>query len=116
VIGRPRRLCARQRLARFEQRFDQFPGRTGLEADRDAPCSLSPPPLKSIWILYARPPRAASILYETYAYLCATQRACRMPRHPGRPESIAMLDILYILIGAAFLAGCVLYAIACDRL
>jgi len=27
-----------------------------------------------------------------------------------------MLDILYILIGAAFLGGCVLYAIACDHL
>jgi hypothetical protein len=28
----------------------------------------------------------------------------------------AMLDILYILIGAVFLGGCVLYAIACDHL
>jgi len=27
-----------------------------------------------------------------------------------------MLDIIYILIGAAFLGGCVLYAIACDHL
>jgi len=27
-----------------------------------------------------------------------------------------MLDVVYILIGAAFLAGCVLYAFACDRL
>ena len=27
-----------------------------------------------------------------------------------------MLDILYILIGAAFLGVCVLYALACDRL
>jgi hypothetical protein len=29
---------------------------------------------------------------------------------------IAMLDILYILIGAAFLGACILYAIACDHL
>jgi len=27
-----------------------------------------------------------------------------------------MLDVLYILIGAAFLGGCVLYTFACDRL
>lgn len=27
-----------------------------------------------------------------------------------------MLDVLYILIGAAFLGGCVLYTIACDHL
>jgi len=27
-----------------------------------------------------------------------------------------MFDIIYILIGAAFLGGCVLYAIACDHL
>jgi hypothetical protein len=28
----------------------------------------------------------------------------------------SMLDIAYILIGAVFLGGCVLYAIACDNL
>jgi len=27
-----------------------------------------------------------------------------------------MLDLLYLLIGAAFLGGCAAYAIACDRL
>jgi len=27
-----------------------------------------------------------------------------------------MLDVIYILIGAAFLGGCVLYAFACDKL
>jgi len=27
-----------------------------------------------------------------------------------------MLDVLYILIGAAFLGGCILYANACDSL
>ena len=39
--------------------------------------------------------------------------ACRgLVADRGKP----MLDILYILIGAAFLGGCVLYAIACDHL
>lgn len=28
----------------------------------------------------------------------------------------SMLDILYILIGAVFLGGCAMYAIACDNL
>jgi hypothetical protein len=32
------------------------------------------------------------------------------------PRSNPMLDVIYILIGAAFLGGCVLYAFACDRL
>jgi len=27
-----------------------------------------------------------------------------------------MLDVIYLLIGAVFLGGCVLYAIACDHL
>jgi len=27
-----------------------------------------------------------------------------------------MLDIVYLLIGAVFLGGCVLYAIACEHL
>jgi hypothetical protein len=39
-----------------------------------------------------------------------------MRRHRCWPRSIAMLDVVYILIGAAFLGGCVLYAIACDHL
>jgi hypothetical protein len=38
-----------------------------------------------------------------------------MPRACCRGTTI-MLDVVYILIGAAFLGGCVLYAIACDRL
>ena len=29
---------------------------------------------------------------------------------------MSMLDVLYILIGAAFLGACVLYTIACDHL
>jgi hypothetical protein len=39
-----------------------------------------------------------------------------MRRHCCWPRSIVMLDVVYILIGAAFLGGCVRYAIACDRL
>jgi hypothetical protein len=31
-------------------------------------------------------------------------------------EEITMLDILYILIGAAFLGTCILYAKACDHM
>jgi hypothetical protein len=31
-------------------------------------------------------------------------------------DVITMLDVIYILIGAAFLGGCELYAIACDHL
>jgi len=27
-----------------------------------------------------------------------------------------MIDILYILIGAVFFGGCLVYALACDRL
>jgi hypothetical protein len=33
-----------------------------------------------------------------------------------RFEEFHMLDVIYILIGAAFLGGCVLYAIACEHL
>jgi hypothetical protein len=29
---------------------------------------------------------------------------------------IAMLDVIYLLVGAAFLGVCVLYAYACDHL
>jgi hypothetical protein len=31
-------------------------------------------------------------------------------------RGITMLDVLYILIGAAFLGACILYANACERL
>jgi hypothetical protein len=31
-------------------------------------------------------------------------------------EEFRMLDVIYILIGAAFLGGCVLYALACDHM
>jgi hypothetical protein len=30
--------------------------------------------------------------------------------------AFAMLDVIFIVIGAAFLGGCVLYALACDHL
>ena len=36
-----------------------------------------------------------------------------MKGHPGGPT---MLDVVYILIGAAFVGVCVLYAYACDYL
>jgi hypothetical protein len=39
--------------------------------------------------------------------------ACSGCSSPGK---IIMLDVIYILIAAAFLGGCVLYAIACDHL
>jgi hypothetical protein len=29
---------------------------------------------------------------------------------------LIMLDLVYLLIGAAFLGGCILYAKACDKL
>jgi hypothetical protein len=32
------------------------------------------------------------------------------------PGGCRMLDLAYILIGAAFLGACILYAFACDRL
>lgn len=31
-------------------------------------------------------------------------------------RTIVMLDVIYILVGAAFLGACVLYAYACDHL
>lgn len=48
-------------------------------------------------------------------YVRCDMRDSRAALH-CRAGGIAMLDILYILIGAAFLAACVLYAYACDRL
>ncbi|HUB50253.1 MAG TPA: hypothetical protein VMB73_35225 [Acetobacteraceae bacterium] len=40
-----------------------------------------------------------------------------MQAKPAAPQgSIAMLDVIYLLIGAVFLGACVLYAYACDRL
>jgi hypothetical protein len=34
----------------------------------------------------------------------------------ARSKRFSMLDILFIAIGLAFLAGAMLYAVACDRL
>lgn len=31
-------------------------------------------------------------------------------------EEFRMLDVIYLLIGAVFLGGCALYAIACEHL
>jgi hypothetical protein len=30
--------------------------------------------------------------------------------------AFAMLDVIFLVIGAAFLGGCILYALACDHL
>jgi hypothetical protein len=34
----------------------------------------------------------------------------------ARAKRFSMLDVLFIAIGLAFLAGAMLYAVACDRL
>lgn len=44
-------------------------------------------------------------------YLLPLQRVTRPP-----PGTTSMIDVIYILIVAAFLGGCVLYAIGCGRL
>jgi hypothetical protein len=36
--------------------------------------------------------------------------------HPAFVKETVMLDILFIVIGLGFLAGAMLYAVACDRL
>jgi hypothetical protein len=43
-------------------------------------------------------------------------RAARVTMRPRSARSMLMLDVVYILMGAAFLGGCVLYAVACDHL
>jgi|HubBroStandDraft_6_1064221.scaffolds.fasta_scaffold4604031_1 hypothetical protein len=52
----------------------------------------------------------ASALSQRYTATSAPRRRNRQAR------STPMLDIVYLLIGAVFLGGCVLYAIACDHL
>jgi len=42
--------------------------------------------------------------------------ATHASRAHRRQGTAIVLDVIYILIGAAFLGGCVLYAIGCDRL
>jgi len=37
-------------------------------------------------------------------------------RRTIRERTIVMLDVIYLLVGAAFLGVCVLYAYACDHL
>jgi len=44
-------------------------------------------------------------------------RWCAQAKPGASPKgSSSMLDVIYLLIGAAFLGACVLYAYACDRL
>jgi hypothetical protein len=60
-----------------------------------------------------------SIRHRRYLIAAPQQRQfCEWPPVPGGrgPGSIPMLDIVYLLIGAVFLGGCVLYAIACEHL
>ena len=56
-------------------------------------------------------------IYMTRRLLCVQRN---MPAACGGivadPGEHPMLDVVYILIGAAFLGGCVLYAFACDHL
>jgi hypothetical protein len=39
-----------------------------------------------------------------------------VPRRAFLERTITMLDIVYLLVGAAFLGVCVLYAYVCDHL
>jgi hypothetical protein len=74
-----------------------------------------------IWNLYATAAGAAWILYGA-GDICTLHRSNdssangRLQSAAGEQGAFAMLDIIYLLIGAAFLGGCVLYAIACDHL
>jgi hypothetical protein len=43
-------------------------------------------------------------------------RTRRPPRNLRRPEVIAMLDVIYILVGVLFFAGCVAFTRACEKL
>jgi hypothetical protein len=62
------------------------------------------------------PPEYHRIYMATGTNVCAAQHVGHVRLSLAEPRSIAMLDVVYILIGAAFLGGCVLYAFACDRL
>ena len=44
------------------------------------------------------------------------RQAYLMPSIPRPKELVFMLDILFIVIGLGFLAGAMLYAVACDRM
>jgi len=53
---------------------------------------------------------------ERAALPCLPARL-RLIRHHGHaPARSPMFDVIYLLIGAVFLGGCVLYAIACEHL
>jgi hypothetical protein len=70
-----------------------------------------------IWNLYTEPLHVPSNLYGRVNYfvrIATCHAACgAIAADPG---ASAMLDLLYIVIGAAFLGGCILYAFACDHL
>jgi hypothetical protein len=40
----------------------------------------------------------------------------RSSRPSRKEDEVGMLDILFMIIGLAFLGGAMLYAVACDRL
>lgn len=92
-------------------------GRTGPYARRE---------MHSIRNLY-EPARATTwILYGCRGYLHALCRLaerqaekwpCTAPQfRPVEGESGPMPDIMYLAVGALFLCGCVLYAVACENL
>jgi hypothetical protein len=43
-------------------------------------------------------------------------RVPALSRVPYSKRTIVMLDVIYLIVGAAFLGACVLYAYACDHL
>jgi hypothetical protein len=76
--------------------------------------------------LYSDAVRAPSKIYAARPSSCRPQAAAhgwRVLRRAHRPRpgttlerTIAMLDVIYLLVGAGFLGLCVLYAHACDHL
>jgi hypothetical protein len=72
-------------------------------------------------------PRATSKIYAARRRCCgqavvahclpaADARRQATARRVGFERTIVMLDVIYLLVGAAFLGVCVLYAYACDHL
>ncbi len=47
---------------------------------------------------------------------CWAMSARHPPMHRHGHQEAPMLDIIYILIGAAFVGVCILYSLACDQL
>ncbi|MBW4090085.1 MAG: hypothetical protein HIU82_03090 [Proteobacteria bacterium] len=100
-----------------EKRYDRSVSRHRHDLRHLAPVTPIPRPAiarlgsRSIRNLYAVRSAATSLLYASL-YIWSPERHGAAIPVPGTP----MIDLLYILIGAAFLGGCVLYAIACDHL